>query len=256
MAPVVQLLDYKAGNVRSVVNALRKLGYTVQEIASPDEIRNATLLVFPGVGAFGSCVARLKEQGFWEPLKEYIASGRPLLGVCLGMQLLFASSEESPGVEGLGVIAGPVQKFDSAKMAVPHIGWNGVALQREAPGFASDADASALYYFVHSYRVSPEAAGDWALTLTDYGGDRFVSAVAKGRVLATQFHPEKSGVAGLRLLDKYALSCRFRKSAHVRAAHSTVRPAAFCARSQTAPRRRCTCRRRRTRRAPRRCLGA
>ena len=122
----VTLLDYGAGNVRSVRNAIVRCGYDVIDVSSPEDVLAAEKLIFPGVGSFGYCMQRLRDSGFIEPLKQYIAEDRPLLGVCLGMQLLFEESEESPGVAGLGVIPGKVTRFDDALVeSVPHMGWNG-----------------------------------------------------------------------------------------------------------------------------------
>ena len=198
----VHLLDYGAGNVRSVRNALLKLGYTVVDVERPDQIAAAERLVFPGVGAFGSAVAFLDEKGFTAPLRAYVEAGRPFLGICLGFQILFEGSEESPGAKGLGLIPGQIERFKTPGLSVPHIGWNGLrpaqAGSRALDGFAPARDR---VYFVHSYRagVGRCACGDWALTTSGYGGERFVSAVQRGAVVATQFHPEKSGAVGLRV---------------------------------------------------------
>jgi glutamine amidotransferase/cyclase len=199
---VVSLLDYGAGNVRSVRNAIRKVGFEVADIASAEDILSARVLVFPGVGAFGSAMRVLKEKGFIEPLKQYIASGRPFLGVCLGLQLLFKGSEESPGVEGLGVIDGIVEKFPASELSVPQIGWNGLNVRKQSIFLPSGA-AEDKFYFVHSFRAAQtEANKEWVLTTTDYGHE-YISAVQKGNVMACQFHPEKSGKAGLEIFEKF-----------------------------------------------------
>ena len=197
----ITLLDYGAGNVRSVRNAIRKIGFTVRDAVSPADIINAQKLVFPGVGSFGSAMTRLRELGFAAPLVDYIKGNRPFLGICLGLQTLFAGSEESPGVEGLGIIPGVIGRFDTNDLSVPHIGWNGINIRKDSPLFEG-YDGENLY-FVHSYRaaISPEAA-DWVLTTTNYG-EEFVSAVQMGNVCACQFHPEKSGTAGLAILENF-----------------------------------------------------
>jgi imidazole glycerol-phosphate synthase len=199
--PSVHLLDYGAGNVASIRNAIRAVGFDIIDVESPDDLATAKVLVFPGVGAFGSAMAFLSARGYVTPLREYIASGRPFVGICIGMQTLFESSEESPGVAGLGIIPGAVEKFPSSpEYSVPHIGWNGIRLHLPSPALAGVSDASKLY-FVHSYRVrvSPENTS-WVAATTDYGDGAFISAVQRGAVFACQFHPEKSGAVGLELL--------------------------------------------------------
>jgi glutamine amidotransferase/cyclase len=179
------------------------------DVTRPDELAAARVLVFPGVGAFGSAMAFLTEHGFVQPLRDYIASGRHYMGICLGLQTLFESSEESPGLAGLGVIPGAVARFPPSETAsVPHIGWNGVRLHQRCAPLAALAEGGGVgagggggkVYFVHSYRAVPSPANAaWVAATTDYGtgaGSSFISAVAHGNVFATQFHPEKSGAAG------------------------------------------------------------
>ena len=198
------LLDYGAGNVRSVRNALRALGCTVREVASPADVASAQRLLFPGVGAFGPAMETLKDRGLEEPLKDYIREGRPFLGICLGLQLLFEGSDEGGGVEGLGLVPGRVEAFDPTALSlpVPHIGWNG--LQEVGPGSGLLRDVGdRQVYFVHSFRAVPEPANsDWVLATSRYGED-FVAAVRSGNVHATQFHPEKSGEVGLGVLRNF-----------------------------------------------------
>jgi glutamine amidotransferase/cyclase len=207
---MLYLLDYGAGNVRSLANSIRKLGYDFQWVKSPEDIEKADKLLFPGVGAFGPAMQSLQRQGYAEPLKQYIASGRPYMGICIGMQTLFETSEEAPGVAGLGVVPGEVGKFhasdpssssQSAIKSVPQMGWNEAKpLRSSAPSFGFQEGRH--FYFVHSYRAGYDAQkhNDWALTTTQYGDEVFLSSVQKGNVFATQFHPEKSGRAGLELL--------------------------------------------------------
>jgi glutamine amidotransferase/cyclase len=196
---MITLLDYGAGNVRSVINALEKLGEQVTLVKEARDILAAEKLVFPGVGAFGSMMRVLHERGFVAPLREYLTTDRPFLGICLGLQALFAGSEEAPGVEGLGIIAGAVRRFD-IDLAVPHMGWNGLHVRQPSRIF-DGLRGDEKFYFVHSYHVVAEE-GDAVLATTDYGC-QFVSAVQRGNIIATQFHPEKSGPAGLRILENF-----------------------------------------------------
>lgn len=196
---MITLLDYGAGNVRSVINAIESLGETVMVVSRADDILSAEKLVFPGVGNFGSMMQILEQKNYTGPLKEYLASDRPFLGICLGLHALFDMSEEAPNVKGLGLISGSVKRFD-IDLAVPHIGWNGIKVRKEAP-FLSGLDGDEKFYFVHSYHVVPEDTSS-VLTTTDYGTE-FVSSVSMGNITATQFHPEKSGKAGLKLLKNF-----------------------------------------------------
>jgi len=198
---MISFIDYGAGNVRSLHNAIDKLGYALTDIARPEDILEAERLVFPGVGSFGAAMQRLHTLGYMEPLRAYLEAGRPFLGICIGLQCLFEGSEESPGVPGLGLIPGKIRRFNAGGLSVPHIGWNGIRLSWSSPLF--DGYRGEKLYFVHSYRAVPEPANaDWSLADTDYGG-AFLSAVQKGKVAAVQFHPEKSGEAGLRFLDRF-----------------------------------------------------
>lgn len=202
--PKVHLLDYGAGNVASIRNAIRVVGFDIVDVRSPSDLAAARVLVFPGVGAFGSAMAYLTSHGYAGPLREYISSGRPFLGICIGMQTLFESSEESPEIAGLGVIPGTVARFASSPdYAVPHIGWNGVRTHAASPALAHVSAASKLY-FVHSYRasVTPFNAG-WVAATTDYGDGPFIAAVQRGAVFASQFHPEKSGAVGLEVVRSF-----------------------------------------------------
>ncbi|MBK1705429.1 imidazole glycerol phosphate synthase subunit HisF [Halochromatium glycolicum] len=198
---MISLLDYGAGNVRSVRNAIAKLGFELIDIRRPRDILDAEYLIFPGVGAFGAAMQRLDALGYTEPLKEYLAADRPFLGICLGLQTLFEASEESPGIAGLGLIPGQVRRFPESALAVPHMGWNGLRLQRPGP-LLTGLDAQ-RFYFVHSfYAESTAENAGWVLAETDYGAS-FVSAVQRGRVAAVQFHPEKSGQDGLEVLRRF-----------------------------------------------------
>ncbi len=196
---MITLLDYGAGNVRSVVNAIENLGETVRSVTSPEDILAAERLVFPGVGAFGSMMQILHERGYVAPLKAYLSSGRPFLGICLGMHALFEASEEAPGIPGLGLIKGRVKRF-AVDRSVPHIGWNGIKARQPSPLF-SGLGGDEKFYFVHSYHVVPEDPAV-VLSATDYGYE-FTSAVQQGPVMGTQFHPEKSAANGRRILENF-----------------------------------------------------
>jgi glutamine amidotransferase/cyclase len=204
----VSLLDYGAGNVRSVRNAIMANGYEIEDITCVQQIHDAACIIFPGVGSFGSAMSVLKEKGFDEPLRQYLAGhDRPFLGICLGMQTLFESSDESDAtgapIPGLGVIPGKVIKFDDTKMSVPHIGWNGRILHQESHVLKYVAPEEDTY-FVHSYYAPmTEENKQWVLTSTTYEKQAFVSAIQRGSVVATQFHPEKSGVTGLNVLKGF-----------------------------------------------------
>ncbi len=198
---MISLLDYGAGNVRSVRNAITRLGFELTEIERPEDILRAQRLIFPGVGAFGTAMHCLHQRGYIEPLRAYLAAGRPFLGICLGLQTLFEGSEESPGVEGLGLIPGQVRRFDDQARSVPHMGWNGIRLCKDSPLLDEQADAK--MYFVHSYYAAATADNrDWVLALTDYG-QPFISAVQYQAVTALQFHPEKSAAAGLEIFKRF-----------------------------------------------------
>ncbi|MFZ7111457.1 MAG: imidazole glycerol phosphate synthase subunit HisF [Desulfatiglandales bacterium] len=196
---MITLLDYGAGNVRSVINAIERLGEKVKVVASGEDILSAEKLIFPGVGAFGSMMHILEEKQYIQPLRTYLASNRPFFGICLGMHALFEESEEARGVRGLGFISGPVKRF-SIDLPVPHIGWNGLKIRQPSRIFAG-LHGEERFYFDHSYHVAPDD-DTVVLTTTDYGY-AFVSAIQKGPVIATQFHPEKSGDAGLGLLKNF-----------------------------------------------------
>lgn len=227
---VVTVLDYGAGNVRSLENAVRRSGFRVRWVKEPEDILSAEKLLFPGVGSFGVAMENLVRLGYDEALVEYIGQDRPFLGICLGLQTLFEASEESPGVSGLGILPGKIRRFrvdesaGGAKCSVPHIGWNEV-YQRKACAFSSKRNSSdslldSRFYFVHSFRLGYENQ-DFVLTTTRYGDEEFVSAIQFGNIIATQFHPEKSGESGVELLgnflreDKLASALPFSPSSKV-----------------------------------------
>jgi len=219
--PVVTILDYGAGNVCSLRNAVHKLGYETKDVHSVADIDDAQVLIFPGVGAFGHAMEVLHERGYVEALKAYITADRPFFGICIGFQALFATSEEAPGSVGLGLIPGAVERFDEPIAAVPHMGWNELRPVGNSSVLLDGAAGNRLY-FVHSYCVRPTPANhDWVLSLTDYGQGNFVSAVQRGRVCATQFHPEKSGAAGLGLIGAF-LKSSFASPAASLATHASA----------------------------------
>lgn len=220
---MITLLDYGAGNVRSVINAIEKLGEKVFVATSADDILAAKKLVFPGVGNFKTMMDVLNQKGFSGALIKYLESDRPFLGICLGLQALFEKSEEAPGVSGLGFIKGSVNRF-SVKLSVPHIGWNGIRIEKPSPIF-NGLSGDEKFYFVHSYHVVAEEE-NVVLTTTDYGYP-FVSGIQKGNVIATQFHPEKSGKAGLKVFKNFiapadAPAAPVRKSGETRLAKRIV----------------------------------
>lgn len=204
---MIAIVDYGMGNLRSVSKAFDCQGYSVTVTRDPALISNANGLVLPGVGAFGDCVRNLTEYGLTEPIKDYIDSGRPFLGICLGLQVLFEESEEAPGVKGLGLIKGKVVRFPDLKkegLKVPHMGWNQITIKKDVP-ILSGVPQNSWFYFVHSYYPSPEDESVIAVKV-DYGLE-FTAAVAKDNIFASQFHPEKSSDLGLRILRNFAALC-------------------------------------------------
>lgn len=193
------VVDYGSGNLRSVRKALEASGATTVLISDVGQLAAVDAVVVPGVGSFGDCAANLQATGLWEPLREWIEAGRPYLGICLGYQLLFEASEESPGVKGLGILPGTVVRFSSSRLKVPHMGWNTVS-GLKGPLFCGLPEETA-FYFVHSFYPAP-ADPLLASSLCDYGGP-FAASVSKGSLHATQFHPEKSQAAGLAVLRNF-----------------------------------------------------
>ena len=193
------VLDYGAGNLRSVLNALATTGHAASLITKPDHFDAADVLVFPGQGAFGDSVRQLKTAMLWEPLRAWLAGGRPYLGICLGYQLLFESSEENPGVEGLSIICGTVPRFKvTPGLKIPHMGWNTARFVNPKHPVWRGLGSEASFYFVHSYYPQPENESI-AACVTDYAGT-FTSGVCTDKLFAVQFHPEKSQANGLTLL--------------------------------------------------------
>lgn len=207
---MIGLIDYGMGNLPSVSKALENMGFTVTVSDDPKQLENATGLILPGVGAFGEAMQNLRRRGFDTLVREHIGQNKPFLGICLGLQLLFPSSEESPGIEGLGILPGKVVKFpvpcydeNGARLKVPHMGWNSVHFISESL-FTRGIPNGSYYYFVHSYYV--ETVPDITAATTDYGSDITV-AVSQGNLFACQFHPEKSQQSGLQIIKNFGEIC-------------------------------------------------
>lgn len=206
MSKDIAIINYGMGNLRSVENAFARVGAAPRIVSAPGEVGAAAGVVLPGVGALRDCIAGLKATGFDDFARGWIREDRPFLGVCLGLQALFERSEEE-GAEGLGVFAGPTVRFRSRPgLKIPHMGWNVANLRQPGSRFWEGLEPDdARFYFVHSYHVAPEDP-TLALTTTDYDG-AFVSAIARGRLVASQFHPERSQANGLRFYANFAARC-------------------------------------------------
>jgi glutamine amidotransferase len=205
-SPRVAVIDYGSGNLRSVEKALQQAGADIVRCGSPEGLEDCAAIVLPGVGSFGDCARSLRERGLTEPLRAWLAADRPYLGICLGYQILFEGSEESPGVEGLGHWGGPVVRFPAQPgLKVPHMGWN--SLERGAPEALFDGLVDPVHvYFVHSYFPAP--LDDAIVTAHCSHGVRFAAAAGRGRVRGVQFHPEKSQATGLRMLENFVRDLR------------------------------------------------
>ena len=206
--PVV-LIDYGAGNLPSVAKALAAAGVAVERSSDPRRAAGADALVLPGQGHFGQVMQAFRASGFEAVVRDHIGAGKPFLGICVGLQLLVEGSEEAPGTAGLGVLPGRVVRFPDGDVSVPHMGWNTLHPFGAAPLLEGVADG-AHAYFAHSYVVEfDEGASAFpAGATTTYGSTRFLSAVSRGALHATQFHPEKSQRVGLRILANFADAAR------------------------------------------------
>lgn len=199
----VALIDYGAGNLRSVANALRALEVEPVIVASPDALADATHLVLPGVGSFGDCMANLASRDLLTAIRDWVAAGKPYLGICLGYQILFEGSEETPGIAGLGIVPGQVKRFQQTPgLKIPHMGWNSVVPRRPESGNWAGLGAEPYFYYVHSYFPVPNDDAVIAAE-TSYGNDSFAAAIELPNLLACQFHPEKSQDAGIRLIRNF-----------------------------------------------------
>jgi glutamine amidotransferase len=201
----IAVVDYGMGNRRSVEKALQHVGARASVSGDPAQLRAAAGLVVPGVGAFPRAMENMRELGLDELVRERVAAGTPVLGVCLGMQLAFDSSTEQGGAAGLGIIAGEVRALDAGSLKLPHIGWNEVRFSTGRSRLVEDLPQQCAFYHVHSFAPVPAQAQD-ILGTVEYGAP-FVSAVEKGSFFGVQFHPEKSSAAGLRLLANFARIC-------------------------------------------------
>lgn len=196
---MIAIIDYGMGNLRSVQKAFEYLGKDAVITDSPDTIAAASHVVLPGVGAFKDAMARLRERGLDQALLQAARDGKPILGICLGMQMMFEASEENGYFNGLGLFPGTITRFENHGLKIPHMGWNTLQT-RDCPLF--DAGDDPCVYFVHSYCMA-EVSDDWTAATCEYG-QTFTAAICRGNVMATQFHPEKSGEAGLKMLKRFA----------------------------------------------------
>ena len=199
---MIAIIDYGAGNLQSVKKAFDFIGAESVITDNPEIINACDRILLPGVGSFGDAMDSMHKSGLVETVKQNALSGKPFFGICLGLQLLFEESEESPGVKGLGIFKGKIKKFSSDMgLKIPHIGWNSLEIKQKDTLFKNVPENSYVY-FVHSYYLHAEDENDIA-TVTNYGID-FHSAVGKNNIFATQFHPEKSGDVGLQILKNFA----------------------------------------------------
>ena len=201
MSGKITVVDYGMGNLRSVSKALEHLGGKVTVSSHPEDIENADKIVLPGVGSFGDAAGELNRQNLMAPLQKAIQNKKPFFGICLGLQLLFKTSEESPEGEGLNAMTGKVQLFRSKNIKIPQMGWNQVVWQKDHP-LIKNVPSNSYFYFVHSYYAAP-AQKEMTLGQTTYGEETFTSVIAHENIFATQFHPEKSQKAGLEILKNF-----------------------------------------------------
>lgn len=199
---MIAIIDYGAGNLQSVKKALDFIGAESVITDNIETINACDRILLPGVGSFGDAMDSMTQKGLVQTVKENALSGKPFLGICLGLQLLFEESEESPGVKGLGIFKGKIKKFSpDMGLKIPHIGWNSLKIKQKDTLF-KDIPENSYVYFVHSYYLHADDENEIA-TVTNYGID-FHSAVGKNNIFATQFHPEKSGDVGLQILRNFA----------------------------------------------------
>ena len=198
---MITIIDYGMGNLRSVSKALEHLGCSYEFCTKGKDLAHATKVILPGVGAFGDAMKELKERGLIGPIGELLNRGAKLMGVCLGLQLFFEKSEENPGVKGLGILKGPVRKFRSSNVKIPHMGWNDLKILKKHP-VLDGIESGDYFYFVHSYYGKPKTQG-LTLASCSYGREDFAAVIGSEQVFATQFHPEKSQEKGLRILKNF-----------------------------------------------------
>lgn len=198
---MIAVIDYGVGNLFSVEKALLQFSDDVQVTSDEELIRRADKLVLPGVGDFGECMSNLEATGLIPTIMERINQGTPLLGICIGQQILFEGSEESPGAKGLGIFKGMVRRINAPELKVPHMGWNSVEFSKPRNPLFKELGEQPYFYFVHSYHCVPEDQS--IITATTEYGEKLTAAVAKDNIMATQFHPEKSGDVGLQVLKNF-----------------------------------------------------
>lgn len=208
----IGIVDYGSGNLRSVSKALDAVGAHTRLVSTAAALDEIDAVVVPGVGAFGDCARNLQATGLWEPLREWLAADRPYLGICLGYQLLFESSEETPGVKGLCALPGVVRRFPAGELKVPHMGWNTLDVRTPGEGLYADLPAEPSVYFVHSFHPVP--ADDSIVSATCDYGNPFAASVSRGALHAVQFHPEKSQRNGLAILQNFVTSIDAPVSSH------------------------------------------
>ena len=197
---MITLIDYGMGNLRSVQKGLEKVGARVNVTDRAEDLRTASGIILPGVGAFRDCIHELTKFRLIDTLIEEISSGKPYLGICLGLQILFEESEEFGRCNGLGIFKGRVVRFRESNLKIPHMGWNTINIKKPSP-LLNDIPDQSYFYFVHSYYVVPEDS-EIILTSTEYGVE-FTSSVSKNNIFGVQFHPEKSQTLGLRMLSNF-----------------------------------------------------
>ena len=196
----IAIIDYGMGNLHSAAKAVEKIGAAVNVTRDPDAVRKADQVILPGVGAFGDCMKNLHARALAPVIHEVIAAGKPFLGICVGLQMLFEGSEEDPDVPGLGIFPGMVRKIVSPGLKIPHMGWNSLELRGDSPLF-QNLPEQPYVYFVHSYHAVPSDPSI-ITAVADYGG-QVTAAVGRGLVQAVQFHPEKSSAVGLKILANF-----------------------------------------------------
>lgn len=200
---MIAVIDYGVGNLFSVEKAVAALGADVKVTSDKEMIEQADKVILPGVGAFGDCMKNLEATGLIPTIKSLVADGRPMLGICVGLQILFDGSEESPGAKGLGLIHGMVKKINAPSLKIPHMGWNSLTIResREPRDLFHGLQEHPYVYFVHSYHAVPDDPA--VITATTEYGEQLTASVAAGNLQATQFHPEKSGDVGLSILKNF-----------------------------------------------------
>ncbi|MDB4810298.1 imidazole glycerol phosphate synthase subunit HisH [bacterium] len=199
---MIGVIDYGAGNLRSVCNSLKKLSVNSTLIRSPEDIKDISSIIFPGVGSFGDSSEQLKKQRLFDPIKSWLKEDRPFLGICIGFQMLFEKSDESPNSDGFGIIPGKVVRFPEENLLkVPHMGWNEIKFENSSDPIWQGIKTSTHFYFVHSYYPEPLESNSVS-SITSYGLE-FASSVRCGNIFGTQFHPEKSQAAGLKLISNF-----------------------------------------------------